>query len=38
MCTWEQQWSNKTEPFSAVPRGDEIAVTARLWKKYHDAQ
>jgi alpha-N-acetylglucosaminidase len=34
MCAWEQNWSNATDSFSATPRGDEIAVTRKLWKKY----
>ncbi len=36
-CTWEQAWSHRTDDFPVAPRGDALAVAARLAHKYHDA-
>lgn len=34
MCTWEQAWSRRTEPFPTEPSGDALAVSQRLLDKY----
>jgi alpha-N-acetylglucosaminidase len=32
---WEEQWTHGSEPYAAEPQGNPVAVSARLWEKYH---
>ncbi|MES2306778.1 MAG: alpha-N-acetylglucosaminidase [Gemmatimonadota bacterium] len=34
MCDWEQRWSKGSAPFATMTKGDEIAMTRALWRKY----
>lgn len=34
---WMAEWSSRRECFPAEPRGDSVAVAARLWSKYENA-
>ncbi len=34
LLQWEDDWSNGHETYSAVPRGDSVAVARKLWDKY----
>jgi alpha-N-acetylglucosaminidase len=34
---WMADWSNGREEYATEPRGDSVAVAAKLWKKYEPA-
>jgi alpha-N-acetylglucosaminidase len=34
LCDWELQWTRQAEPYTAVPRGDAVAISRRLWCRY----
>jgi alpha-N-acetylglucosaminidase len=31
---WEDKWTHQNEPYPAVPQGDPVAVSRRMWQKY----
>ncbi|HVS96731.1 MAG TPA: alpha-N-acetylglucosaminidase [Puia sp.] len=33
-CQWEKSWSSGTTPFAAVPKGDPVSVSGRMYRKY----
>ena len=33
---WEVQWTHDTRPYPAMTHGDCLAVSEKLWNKYHD--
>ncbi|MFV1964052.1 MAG: alpha-N-acetylglucosaminidase TIM-barrel domain-containing protein [Pirellulaceae bacterium] len=35
--TWMDQWSDGHETYSTEPRGDSVALSKTLWRKYGDA-
>jgi alpha-N-acetylglucosaminidase len=34
MCSWEQEWSRRTDTFPAEPRGDALTLSRTLFRKY----
>ena len=34
MCQWEQEWSRRTDTFPSEPRGDALALSRTLFRKY----
>lgn len=32
--TWEEQWTHRTNPYPAAPRGDSLAVAKKMWSRY----